>query len=128
MELVQLELKEWNLLCVEQEDDELAEIFMRIGIEFVDDNQVIKELSGKDNPSEWFFEMVGDLVDEARGSDPKILALEEACYGLAANYYLAWFIMSPLLKLNIDFSNYFKIWNHGGLFVITENKVLVSKV
>lgn len=128
VEFVKLDLEDRRLLCVEQGDDELAGILARVGVEFVEDNQIVKQLSGKDNPSEWFFEMIGDLVDQARGVDPKMLALEEACYGLAANYYLAWFIMNPLLKLSIDFSNYFKVWSNGGIFVITESKVLVAKI
>jgi hypothetical protein len=127
LEFVILDLKDKQLICVEQ-DAEVSDILSRIGVEFVHDRKMISQLSGEDNPSEWIFEIIGDLVDEARGTDRKILALEEACYGLAANYYLAWFIMSPLLKLSIDFSNYFKVWSNGGIFVITEDKVLVSNV
>lgn len=128
LELVKQDLKDKHIICFEQGDEELSDILATIKIEFVHDKQMISKLSGQDNPSEWVFEIIGELIDEARGTDKKILALEEACYGLAANYYLAWYIMSPLLKLSIDFSNYFKVWSNGGVFVITENKVLVSNV
>lgn len=128
LELVKQDLKDKYIICVEQDDEELSDILATIEVEFIYDKQIISKISGEDNPSEWIFEVIGDLVDEARGTDVKILALEEACYGLAANYYLAWFIMSPLLNLSIDFSNYFKIWRNGGIFVITESKVLVSNV
>lgn len=128
LELVKLDLKDKHMISTSKGDEDLSNILASIDVDFVYDKQMISKLLGEDNPSEWIFEVIGDLVDEARGTDIKILALEEACYGLAANYYLAWFIMSPLLKLSIDFSNYFKIWSNGGIFVITENKVLVSNV
>ncbi|MGI9282804.1 MAG: hypothetical protein ACR2PX_24675 [Endozoicomonas sp.] len=126
IEFVRLDLQEKASLCQELDDEELAQLIRQARVEFTEDSKAVIDNSGQDNPSEWVFELIGDYIDEARGTDLKIQALEEACYGLATNYYLAWYIMAPLFQTSIDFENYFNVWRHKGIFVIQEGRVLVS--
>lgn len=128
LELITLDLKDKYLLCQELGDDELCQFTHDVVIEFTEDKQIVEHSLLKDTPSDWIFELIGDYIDEVRGVDPKLQALEEACYGLANNYYLAWYIMSPLFNISIDFENYFNVWRHGCKFVITEDKVLLSTI
>jgi len=132
--LVQLNMQHKCLLSKECGDEELCEIISKSRIVYLNnhDKRKFSQIIKEDNPSEWFFELIGDLVGETRGADHKLLALEEACYSLAANYYLAWYIMSPALDMSIYFERYFEsyfdIWRNGGKLVMTSKEVYVTSI
>lgn len=75
------------------------------------------------------FEFLGDCVsDNYVSNDKKIYAIAEALYGLAANYRLCWYIMSPLINIDFDFSYYFELWKGGGDYVLTKDKIIVYSI
>ncbi|OEC32587.1 hypothetical protein SAMN05216600_1349 [Pseudomonas cuatrocienegasensis] len=81
----------------------------------------------EDIPHYWLFEAVGDAIRISRISDSKqIYALFEALYGLAADYYLAWYIGRPLFTFEINLEPYFRFWRSGGKCALTERSFLVS--
>lgn len=53
-------------------------------------------------------------------------ALFEAFYGLAADYYLAWYVGRPLFEFDIDLESYFRFWRAGGRCALTESGFLVA--
>lgn len=54
--------------------------------------------------------------------------IEEALYGLAADYHLAFYIMLPLLDMDIDYSLYFEFWKGGGVYALTETEIVYSSI
>lgn len=54
-----------------------------------------------------------------------IFALIEALYGLAADYNLAWYVVQPLLTIDLNFALYFEFWRRGGAGVLTEVGYLI---
>lgn len=82
-----------------------------------------------DIPNNWMLDLIGDEVRNSRIlSTDSIYALFEALYGIAADYYLAWYIAQPLIKLDIDFSFYYEFWRLGGASLLTKDKLLVSHI
>jgi len=80
-----------------------------------------------DIPQYWLFDGIGDSVRGSRISESdQVYALFEALYGLAADYYLAWYIGSSLFELDVDFDPYFEFWRMGGRCALTESEFLVS--
>jgi hypothetical protein len=128
IELVKLDVKNQLLLCGELGNEELCEKIMHAKVEFVDDKHAIEKFRNQNSLSEQVFELIGDYIGEVSVTDTRIDALEEALYGLAANYYLAWYIMAPVLKLSIDFESYFNVWRNGGIYVIVEGHILISSI
>ncbi len=79
--------------------------------------------------------MIGWLV----ASDRKVTAadcidfrvmagINEALYGLVADYYLAWFVLTPIFDSQIDYGKYFEFWKGGGKYALTESQLLVSSI
>lgn len=54
--------------------------------------------------------------------------INEALYGLAADYHLAWFVMSPLFATEIDYRQYFEFWRKGGECFLTDSQILVASI
>ena len=63
------------------------------------------------------------LPDEPQAN----FALVEALYGIAADYDLAWYVMQPLLSIDLDFSKYFDFWRLGGRGMLTDRAYLIAK-
>ncbi|WP_454254160.1 hypothetical protein [Pseudomonas sp. Marseille-Q8238] len=107
-------------------DFEISEIFRNAQVIFVTRSELDFSLQ-QDIPHYWFFDEVGDAVRESKISDAKqVYALFESFYGLAADYYLAWYIGRPLFSFEIDLEPYFKFWCAGGKCALTEKGFLVS--
>lgn len=95
-------------------------------VERVSREQAFKALHG-DTPNAWVFEHFADtVIDGARHAEQPLYALLEALYGIAADYYLAWYIAAPLLALEVDFSRYFELWRLGGMSVVLQDRLLVA--
>lgn len=62
------------------------------------------------------------LPDEPQAN----FALAEALYGIAADYDLAWYVMQPLLSIDLDFSKCFDFWRLGGRGVLTDTAYLIA--
>lgn len=54
--------------------------------------------------------------------------IKEALYGLASDYYLAWFVLSPLMDAEVDYGKYFEFWRKGGAYALTDSQILVASV
>lgn len=73
------------------------------------------------------FEFIGDYVGEARAfDDDRLVALEEALYGLTTDYYLSWYLGAPLFLHGVDFEPYFELWKNGGKSLLIQSGLLVS--
>jgi len=121
-------LSEMERLSTILGDGEIAAICRNASIELVDDDGLRDALS-KDNPNVWFFDLVSDSVLENLVSDSEIIyAILEAFYGLSADYYIAWYMASPLIDLDIDLSVYFELWSNGGRCVLVEDAMYINQV
>lgn len=58
----------------------------------------------------------------------RLAGIREALYGLAADYYLAWYVLLPICDTDVDYSSYFEFWVAGGVYEIIENEVLVGSI
>lgn len=54
--------------------------------------------------------------------------VKEALYGLASDYNLAWFVLSPLFDTEINYSKYFEFWRKGGVYALTDSHVLAASI
>lgn len=128
-ELVQLGgewLKEQERICGVLGDSEILEICRNAQVLFVDRQDLECSLQ-QDIPHYWLFDEVGDAIRESRVSEgEQIYALFEVLYGLAADYYLAWYIGQPLFAFDINLELYFRFWWAGGRCALTERGFLVS--
>lgn len=115
-----------ELICRETGDLEILEICRGAKVLFVPDDDLDSVLR-QDIPHHWLFDEVGDALRANKISDSdQIYALLEALYGLAADYYLAWYIAAPLFRVDINLEPYFKFWSSGGRCALTREELLVS--
>lgn len=85
-------------------------------------------LTQRDLPERWIFDHISDeFWDALPFSKGPVFGLLEALYGLAADYYLAWYIATPLFDFQLDCSKYFEFWRQGGISVLTNTELLVSR-
>ncbi|SFW83245.1 hypothetical protein [Pseudomonas sp. NFACC04-2] len=128
-ELIQLGrewLKEQERVCGVLDDSEILSICEEARVLFVNGHDMDHWLQ-QDIPHYWIFDEVGDAIRGSRVSDAEqIYALFEALYGLAADYYLAWYIGRPLFKFDIDLESYFRFWRAGGRCALTESGFFVT--
>lgn len=114
--------------CKEVGNDELYQIATRAKVVSVSREELHHALLG-DVPNSWLGELIGDEVRDAYTiTSPSIYGLSEALYGIAADYYLAWYMLQPLIELSLDFSIYFDLWYLGGQSVLTEEELLVARL
>ncbi|XMM84461.1 hypothetical protein WG628_20260 [Stenotrophomonas maltophilia] len=114
------------LICGEIDDVEISEICAGASVRFVSADDLDSALR-QDIPQHWIFDEVGDALRASRMSDSdQMYALLEALYGLAADYYLAWYIAGPLFKIDVDLEPYFRFWSAGGRCALTRKELMVS--
>jgi len=119
-------LKEQERICGVLGDFEIIEICKSAQVVFVARQDLERSLQ-QDIPHYWLFDEVGDAIRMSRVSDSdQIYALFEALYGLAGDYYLAWYIGRPLFAFLVDLEPYFRFWRAGGRCALTEKDFLVS--
>lgn len=75
----------------------------------------------RDMISDWFL----DLVD---WSQKVQVGLRYACYGIANNYEVVRYIMSPLLNVPKDFSSSFELWKLGYGVVYRQQEMVVGPI
>ncbi|KQW39378.1 MULTISPECIES: hypothetical protein [Pseudomonas] len=119
-------LKEQERACGVLGNLEIFELCHNAQIFFVD-AQYMEGVLQQDIPHYWLFDEVGDAIRGSRVSEiEQVYALFEALYGLAADYYLAWYIGRSLFKFDIDLEPYFRFWRAGGRCALTESGFLVA--
>jgi len=130
LDLVSKDLSERRRLCAQKGDTALTGIIDKAKVIYSDDEEVIdKAIRSTDTPNVWLYELIGDYLRENRiVNDDRIYALFDAFYGLAADYYLSWYLATPLISVDIDFSNYFELWRLGGAYILLEDAVIVRHV
>lgn len=110
--------------CKSFGDDELYRICQRAKLLYGSKDQFDK----LDVPSNWILELVGDQVRDCRLlKTEQEYALFEALYGVADDYYLAWYMGQPLIDLDFDFRSYFEFWRLGGIGYLSEDKFFVCR-
>lgn len=122
--------KEWRLeiarVCNLLGDIELHQIAYSAKDVFVSPAE-LDRWGMEDIPNNWAFELIGDAVSDAKVSCSKeMYALFEALYGVAADYYLAYFMGATLIDLDIDFGLYFNLWKISGVGLLLEDKLILS--
>jgi hypothetical protein len=71
----------------------------------------------------------GVNITTADSIEYRVMAgIQEALYGLASDYYLAWFVLSPLFDTEVDYGKYFEFWKHGGAYALTDSQILVASL
>lgn len=119
-------LKEQERVCRLLNDFELLDICKSANLVFVS-GQELEVCLQQDIPHYWFFESVGDAIRQSKFSESdQVYALLEALYGLAGDYYLAWYIGQSLFRFEIDLQPYFSFWKAGGRCALTEKSLLVT--
>ncbi|WP_434572530.1 hypothetical protein [Pseudomonas sp. Z3-8] len=119
-------LKEQERVCGVLGDTEILKICKTARVLFVNSHDMDSRLQ-QDIPHYWLFDEIGDAIRGSKVSDAEhIYALFEAFYGLAADYYLAWYVGRPLFRFDINLDYYFRFWRAGGRCALTENGLLVA--
>ncbi|PHU99604.1 hypothetical protein CSQ88_21650 [Iodobacter sp. BJB302] len=121
-------LEEQSRFCNVMGDSELAMLSSNVGVIYTE-KSVVDETVKLDIPSRWIFDYIADHVRNSRITNSAAsYALFEVLYGIAADYYLAWYIASPLIDLDINFDLYFNFWKVGGVSALLNGKLLVAAV
>jgi hypothetical protein len=119
------ELEELARFCPTAGEVDLGRIAQEAEIVLCSEGEIEKRRA-EDNPNAWLFDaLTVSGLGPLSGSSRIDYALREALYGIAADYYLAWYIAQPLLQVDIDFSKYFDLWKQGGDGVLTEGAFLI---
>lgn len=128
LSLVKEDLLEMRKICVVENHTELISIIDNAQFKLCVDQNEMDNFADSDIPHMWLYDLATDYIQSSRpGKDPKVFALSEALYGLAADYYLSWYISEPILGLTcISFKPYFELWKSGVSYYLTERFVYVS--
>lgn len=118
-------LEELSRFCVDRGNSKLHGIVAGSRV-VVQDRKSFQMPISSDTPAGWMLSFVGDEVDYALGDvGPVIDGLMEALYGIAADYYLCWYVMMPMIPLSLNFDPYFSIWSQGARPVLTEDALVL---
>lgn len=114
-------IREQARFCSTSGEEAMAKIASSVEVKFTDRGR-FEELQALAQPEDDVSDHITHTVWHALPLDPDaIFALVEALYGIAANYNLAWYVVQPLLKMDLDFACYFEFWRLGGAGVLTED-------
>ncbi|MCS5515070.1 hypothetical protein NWF32_05185 [Pseudomonas qingdaonensis] len=95
-------------------------------VEVVSREVALKALQS-DAPNAWVFEHFADtVIEDVRDSQLPMYALLEALYGIAADYYLAWYIAAPAAGAGGGFCALFRAVAAGGMSVVLQDRLLVA--
>lgn len=120
-------LQDQASFCKSLGDSELYEICNNAKLAY-DDKENFKSYDELDTPHSWILELMGDQVRESRMlKTEQEYAFFEALYGVAADYYLAWYMGQPLITLEFDFRSYFEFWRLGGVGYLSKDRFLISR-
>jgi hypothetical protein len=142
---------ELNLLCeaflasqrkylLKQDIDEQTKRWLdQKKLVYVSTEYLTASIRPKNNIRSYIIERESDLLQYRQESGLRVVTsdsieyratsgIEEALYGLDADYYLAWFVLMPVLETEIDYKLYFDFWRKGGKYAITERELLVSSI
>jgi hypothetical protein len=124
---------------VQQDLDEKRKLFdsstrYREALEVIDgrrfvlthDLDVLYEVRGSSANHSVLYDTHSDFMGEKYNGDERLLALHEALdKGVATIPFVADSIMAPLLKTDIDLSNYFEIYLRGGEYALGDDAIAV---
>lgn len=108
-------------------DMKLMNLLSNLIVEFVSDYKIVEKSQSEIFYSNFQSTISDILFDNWVSEDKKMYALYEAFYGLTKDYQIVWHLFSPLLKVNVDFENYIKLFCAGGIYSISDNKLIVAK-
>ncbi len=120
-------IQELGRFCGVVGDAELLEICTETYFE-ISTKEEVCAASREDNPGNWIFELLGNEIDTAVRMNHALLALLEALYGIANDYYLAWYCFSAIEELPVDFSLYIKLLELGGIHSWKGRRVIVARI
>lgn len=66
------------------------------------------------------------LIEGSRG-DRAMEGVSEALYCIAADHYLEWFVLMPLLDTTIKYDKYFEFWSKGGEYTLTDTEIIIAQ-
>ena len=73
-----------------------------------------------------FFHCISSfMMQHLADCDKRIAALDNAFYGVASNLQLQWTLTAALMRLEVDLSNYFELYDVGVDYAIDEDGVLI---
>lgn len=108
-------------------ESELLDTLQSLPVSFIEDYGIFSEASEVDSFNVEVLDNLSDYFIEAyRPDEAKTYALFEALYGLAGDYYLAWYMGAPLIAIDFSFNNYFQIWRLCGEIILTYDAALVT--
>lgn len=113
-------IREQAHFCNTSGEEALAKIASSAEVKFTG-RGIFDELQALAQPEDDISDHITHTVWHALPREPATFALVEALYGIAANYNLAWYVVQPLLKMDLDFACYFELWRLGGVGVLTED-------
>jgi len=118
-------LSELHRFCGEMGESRLEQLLGQMTIAFSRRGDF--EISADPNSLEGLLLVfVGDEVDSSiEEAGPVVDALMEALYGIAADYYLCWYVMQSIIPLTINFDPYFELWSKGVQPIFTDNEMVL---
>lgn len=113
--------------------NQLSDQIKNFKIEFVNsgdtnspDNRIYTALADIGDDENSIYEIWGDLFAENQKPEWAHIhyCLLEACYGLATDYYLAYWLLEDFYTINLDTQAYYEfVWVNNGSFYIDHNTI-----
>jgi|GEM_PF-2329004 hypothetical protein len=127
--LLQVEIDEGVRKWLERSDIEVSFVEIET-LSFVEQcRDLAPFIRQEESEHRTFREEAGLNISSADCIDFRVMAgINEALYGLVADYYLAWFVLTPIFDSQIDYGKYFEFWKGGGKYALTESQLLVSSI
>ncbi len=114
-------IREQGRFCRHTGEEALATIADSVEVKLIE-KKTFDELKAQQQPEDDVSDHITHTVlHSLRDESDAVFALIEAVYGIAANYDLAWYVVQPLLKVDLDFALYFDLWQLGSAGVLTED-------
>ena len=119
-------IREEGRFCRHTGEEGLAAIADSVEVKLID-RRTFEELKARQQPEDDVSDHITHAVLHSLRDQPDaVFALVEALYGLAASYDLAWYVVQPLLSIDLDFAKYFDFWRLGGRGVLTNSAYLIA--
>ena len=129
LELARLNIQEIYLFAKKTNNLDLSKELENLSYEYYEDKDKFEEMRlDSDTTSKLIYDTVLDYVsDHYKVKEGWRYILDEAYYGLAADYFIAAYLQMPILDIApMTLEPYFNLWKAGGEYVVKDNIVYVS--
>lgn len=123
------DLTEKKSACANAGDDELVNIINNLKPIFSDNISAFERTQITDWPyGEYIIHISDYMLDNMKSETSQNYALLEAFYGLCSSFPIQWYLASPIIKTEINFDGYIKLWANGFDYTFNEKELIIIEI